>query len=64
MFKGGSVIGVRLAVGEKDVADTAEHVSGFMRFDSDNPDLLNELLKEHPVIRNGGTIELCEMPTT
>ncbi len=64
IFKGGSAIGARLGIGKKDVVDTTEHVGGYMRFDTDNPHQLHELLKDHPVIRNGGTIELCEMPTT
>lgn len=64
MFRGGSAIGARHAVGEKEVADTTEQVGGFMRFDADDRERLHELLQEHPVIRHGGTIELCEMPTT
>lgn len=33
-----------------------------MRLDSDDPVQLHELLESHPVVLNGGTIELCEMP--
>ncbi|HUG68243.1 MAG TPA: hypothetical protein VMM76_10860 [Pirellulaceae bacterium] len=62
MFRGGSEIGDRHIVGHKEVSDTTKSVGGFMRFDSDDLDRLFELLKAHPVIKHGGTIELCEMP--
>jgi hypothetical protein len=62
MFKGGSEIGSRQLIGQKTVADTTESVGGYMRFDSDDLPRLNELLQDHPVIRHGGTIELCELP--
>ena len=62
MFQGGSAIGSRHAVGRKTVADSTKEIGGFMRFDSDDLGQLNDLLESHPVIRHGGTIELCEMP--
>ena len=62
MFKGGSEIGVRHVVGQKQVPDTTKYVGGSMRFDSDDLARLLKLLNEHPVIKHGGTIELCEMP--
>ena len=62
MFKGGSEIGVRYAVGAKPVSDITRTVGGFMRFDSDDLECLRALLRDHPVIKHGGTIELCEMP--
>lgn len=62
MFQGGSEIGVRHMVGHKQVPDTTKSVGGFMRFDTENLDRLFKLLDEHPVIKHGGTIELCEMP--
>ena len=62
MFRGGSEIGVRHVVGHKEVPDTTKHVAGYMRFDAEDSGQLFELLKEHPVIKHGGTIELCEMP--
>jgi hypothetical protein len=61
VFKGGSEIGNRHAIGEKEVSDTTLNVGGYMRFDSDDLNLLKDLLKKHPVIKHGGTIELCEM---
>lgn len=64
MFKGGSAIGARQTVGKKPVSDTTESVGGYMRFDSDDLERLQALLKDHPVIRHGGTIELCEMPAS
>lgn len=62
MFKGGSEIGCRYLVGKKAVPDITESVGGYMRFDSDDLERLKALLKDHPVARHGGTIELCEMP--
>ena len=62
MFKGGSEIGSRTIVGQKAVADTTEIVGGYMRFDSDDLEKLQALLRDHPVTKHGGTIELCEMP--
>lgn len=62
LFKGGSAIGTRHTVGRKTVPDTTRDVGGFMRFDSEDLSKLNELLQRHPVIKHGGTIELCEMP--
>ena len=62
MFKGGSAIGSRQTIGQKTVSDTTGGVGEFMRFDSDDLEELNALLRHHPVIQHGGTIELCEMP--
>ncbi|HRX78052.1 MAG TPA: hypothetical protein P5307_03275 [Pirellulaceae bacterium] len=62
MFKGGSEIDARLTLGRKEVPDTTKSVGGFMRFDSDDINLLFNLLESHPVVRHGGTIELCQMP--
>ncbi len=62
MFKGGSEIGSRIVVGRKAVSDTTQSLGGYMRFDSDDLKRLQELLEDHPVIKHGGTIELCEMP--
>ena len=35
-----------------------------MRFDADSLDALTDLLKCHPTVVHGGTIEICEMPKT
>jgi len=62
MFIGGSAIGNREIVGTKPVSDTTASIGGYMLFNSDDADLLCSLLQEHPVIKHGGTIELCELP--
>ncbi len=62
MFKGGSEMGTRRMIGQKMVSETTQSVVGFMRFDSGDPVKLHALLKDHPVVQHGGTIELCEMP--
>jgi len=62
LFKGGSEIGARQAVGKKAVSDTSRDVGGYMRFDADDLNRLTELLQQHPVVKHGGTIELFTMP--
>jgi len=62
LFRGGSEIGGRTTVGTQSVPDTTDNVGGFMRFDSDDRAAVVALLQRHPVVRHGGTIELCEMP--
>ena len=64
LFRGGSAIGARTTVGEKDVPSVVDHIEGYMRFDADSLDELRALLLQHPVVRNGGTIEICELPKT
>jgi hypothetical protein len=41
-----------------------EGIDGFMRFDADSLEALTDLLKHHPTVVHGGTIEICEMPKT
>lgn len=64
LFQGGSEIGKRIQLGSKEVSDTTKSVSGYMRFESRDVEELLNLLNEHPVLRNGGTLELCELPKT
>ena len=61
MFRGGSELGERLLIGDKEVP-SSEHLSGFMRFDTKDREKLLELLEIHPILVHGGTLELCEMP--
>ena len=61
LFKGGSAMGTRSTVGTKDVPDVTDHIGGYMRFDSEKLEDLTELLKKHPTVVHGGTIEVCEM---
>ncbi len=62
MFEGGSTIGERVLLGESGSARSTRHVVGFMRFDTDDRQRLLDLLETHPVVRRGGSIELCELP--
>lgn len=64
LFRGGSEIANRIQLGEKIVPDITKHVGGFMRFDSESITAVKSLLNLHPVLLNGGTLELCEMPKT
>ena len=62
LFQGGSEVGERTVLGEKAVADTSASVGGYMRFETSSINELNELLRKHPTIIHGGTIEICELP--
>ncbi len=61
-FRGGSEIGKREVVGDRESARATEHIVGYMRFDSADKQVLLELLKKHPVVLHGGSVELCELP--
>jgi len=61
LFKGGSEIGLREKIGNTQSA-SSQHIAGYMRFDAPDKQAILELLKLHPVVLHGGTVELCEMP--
>lgn len=61
-FKGGSAVGEKQLIGASVASGLSEHIAGFMRFDSEDKQRVLDLLDDHPVVRHGGTIELCEMP--
>ena len=60
-FAGGSAVGQRVVIGDTQAAKPSEHIVGYMRFDADNKQKLLDLLKQHPVVIHGGSVELCEM---
>jgi len=62
MFLGGSEISNQIQIGNKPIQKITDNIGGFMRFESDDENAVLELLKKHPVILEGGTLELCEMP--
>lgn len=64
LFRGGSELGARELVGEGSMALSTAHVAGYMRFDAEDKVALLDLLKTHPVVLHGGSVELCEMPET
>lgn len=61
-FRGGSEMGKREIVGDRESARASDHIVGYMRFDTDDRAALLELLKTHPVVLHGGSVELCELP--
>ncbi|MBE36546.1 MAG: hypothetical protein CMI16_13495 [Opitutaceae bacterium] len=61
-FAGGSEIGARQVLGDTQSAQSTAHIGGYMRFDSDDKAKLIELLKLHPVVLHGCSLELCELP--
>jgi len=63
-FRGGSEISNRVMLGSKTVPNTCDAIGGFMRFESDDISALLSLLEKHPVVLQGGSLELCEMPVT
>lgn len=62
MFRGGSELGKRETLGSGTAVPSSAHIGGYMRFDSEDREALLELLRLHPVLEHGGTVELCEMP--
>ena len=64
LFQGGSALGDRVLVGDAKSAQSTKHIGGYMRFDADDKVKILELLKRHPVVMHGGSVELCEMPKT
>ena len=63
-FKGGSELGDRIMVGDSGSAKASDHLVGFMRFDAEDRQAILDLLQQHPVVIHGGSVELCEMPTS
>ena len=61
-FVGGSAVGDRELFGDADSAKPTDHVVGYMRFDTNDKSTVTELLKIHPAVLNGGSVELCELP--
>lgn len=62
IFKGGSEISNQLQIGNKKVSKITNTIGGFMRFEAEDSNEIKDLLKNHPVLVEGGTLELCEMP--
>ena len=62
VFQGGSEISNQLQIGNKSVQKITNTIGGFMRFESEDKNEILALLEKHPVIIQGGTLELCEMP--
>jgi len=64
MFEGGSALGEREVIGDVQSAKSTHHIGGYMRFDTNDKAKLLELLRRHPVVVHGGSVELCAMPRT
>jgi hypothetical protein len=62
LFLGGSEISNQIQLGNKPVKRITDSIGGFMRFEADNEYMVLELLEKHPIFKQGGTLELCEMP--
>ncbi len=62
IFLGGSEISNQVQIGHKPVDKITNSIDGFMRFKSEDKNAVLSLLSKHPVILQGGTVELCEMP--
>lgn len=61
MFMGGSEVGFKEVLGNTNIKKS-ESLSGFMRFQTSNKEELKVLLENHPIVLNGGSVELCELP--
>lgn len=64
VFKGGSAIKPGIAWGADIEKNASEDIAGYMLFESDDITRIHRLLKIHPVVVQGGTVELCEAPKT
>jgi hypothetical protein len=62
VFRGGSAVGKREFVGDRDSVPASNPVVGYVRFASGDKQILLGLLDRHPVVLPGGTGELCELP--
>ncbi len=62
LFEGGSAMGKRAVLGDAQSAKSSDHIVGYMRFDAEDKQELLNLLKQHPVVMHGGSVELCELP--
>jgi hypothetical protein len=62
LFAGGSAVGKRIVLGDTQTAKSSDHIVGYMRFDAEDQQKLLDLLKRHPVVMHGGSVELCELP--
>jgi hypothetical protein len=62
VFLGGSEISNQIQIGNKPIKKITDSIDGFMRFESEDINIILELLKKHPIIIQGGSLELCEMP--
>lgn len=61
-FQGGSEVGRREVIGNAATARATDHIVGYMLFAAADKQAILELLKCHPVVLHGGTVELCELP--
>jgi hypothetical protein len=64
LFQGGSEVGKREVLGDTESAQSSAHIVGYMRFDADDKQQLLDLLKRHPVVLHGGSVDLCELPAS
>ena len=62
IFQGGSEIYNPLSIGNKTIPNITDNIAGFMRFETKDKNKLLTLLENHPVIIEGGSLEICEMP--
>ena len=61
-FQGGSEVGNREVIGDAHSARSSSHIVGYMRFDSVDKQVILDLIRQHPVVLHGGSVELCELP--
>ena len=62
VFRGGSEIGEGEVIGAQSSTNLSSQLGGYMRFDAEDKQQVLDLLKLHPVVMHGGTVELCVMP--
>ncbi len=62
-FQGGSEIhNKRMIIGPSKKPEVGSGISGYMKFNVENLDELLSIIKLHPTLINGGSIEIIELP--
>ena len=62
MFRGGSRLEHQQDFGLSVDGSMTSSLTGYMRFDTTDKSLLEQLLVQHPVVKHGGSISLFAMP--
>lgn len=62
IFAGGSALGDSSVLGPQ--VGSADDVVGFMRFEAEQRQQVEDLLQLHPVVVNGGSIRIYECPVS
>ena len=63
-FAGGSAMGEGVLVGETESDAITKHIGGYIIVNAENLDEAKRLVKDNPVRKAGGTVEVRSLPQT